>query len=196
MQSEASPRKKIKLAQTRGLDVMIDIETLSTVTDAAILSIAAVKFDPFNPTEQNYEEFQCFIDIEDCKAKGLTISEDTMAWWETQPPEVKKLNFESEPRLKLSDALSQLTSFCRGVKRYWCQGMNFDPVVLESAYKRVDMKPEWKFWEWRDSRTVSRLVHFTNLPKKPKTAHTAIEDCNYQIQIVQMVFEKFGIRHA
>ena len=193
---EESPRKKIKLAQTRGLDVMIDIETLSTNYDAALLSIAAVKFNPFDKTEALYEEFQLFVDIEDCKDKGCTISEDTMTWWQTQPEEVRKINFESQPRLSLTEALSQLSSFCRGVKRYWCQGMNFDPIVLENAYKIVGLKPEWKFWEWRDSRTISRLIHFTNIPKKPKNAHDAIEDCKYQIQVVQTVFDKLNIKHA
>ena len=46
-------------------DIMIDLETLATSPDAAILTIGAVKFDPFGDelTDPKCVKFYCRVDI-------------------------------------------------------------------------------------------------------------------------------------
>jgi hypothetical protein len=62
---------------------MIDLETLATSTDAAILTIGAVKFDPFGKDiqEPQMESFYVRVDLDSCHDIGLKVNDDTIAWW-------------------------------------------------------------------------------------------------------------------
>jgi len=57
-------------------DVMIDLETLDVLPSATILTIGAVKFDPFGDDmrEKNCEKFYVKVDIDSCDRLGLTTS--------------------------------------------------------------------------------------------------------------------------
>ena len=63
-------------------DIMIDLETLNTTPDAAILTIGAVKFDPFGSEvkEPKMDSFYCKVDLDSCDRIGLTTNDDTIAW--------------------------------------------------------------------------------------------------------------------
>ena len=58
---------------------MVDLETLATTPDAAILTIGACKFDPRgnNITDQYYER----IDLD---SQNRRIDENTIEWWSKQ----------------------------------------------------------------------------------------------------------------
>ena len=185
------------------IDVMIDIETQSTKYNASIVAIAAIKFDPFTYIENwtineidEKNKIEILIDLEDSKRYNLDIDESTMTWWSRQPESVRKHIFEDCPRVTLREGLDLLNSFVSGSRRYWCQGINFDPIVLESSYRECGVNPKWKFWELRDSRTISKLVKSYELPNKPETSHNALDDCFYQINVVQKVFESLSIKNA
>jgi hypothetical protein len=62
-------------------DVMIDLETLATSTDAVVLTIGAVKFDPFGSDikEPAMDSFYVKIDIDSCDELGLVANDDTIA---------------------------------------------------------------------------------------------------------------------
>ena len=169
-------------------DVMIDIETLSTEKNAAIVSIAAKKFNPFSP-ENDGETLAIFVDIEDCKALGLHQSDSTIEWWKKNDAEIYKYNFESTPRLPLKEAVEQLNNFIRGSTRYWCQGMNFDCPILENAFRVVEITPAWKYWQWRDARTISKLHPAVG----PRNDHNPAKDCENQIAVVKRVFNELKI---
>lgn len=167
---------------------MIDIETLSTESNAAIVSIAAKKFNPWS-TENNGESIEIFIDIESCKALNLQQSQSTMEWWKNNDQDVYKYNFESEPRVDLKSACSNLNDFVRGCCRFWCQGMNFDAPILENAFRAVSLTPAWKYWQWRDARTIQKLLPNTQI----KNNHNPLSDCDNQISVVKRVFNELKI---
>ena len=187
------------------MDCMIDIETLSTDYHALIVSIAAVRFESYNETfvpqslilnidiSENVRinsetlDFQTIVE-----SRNFKISPDTLKWWSTQHKDVFSNTFLSTPRYPLAEALDKLTTFCQGVQRFWSQGINFDPIVLEHAYQTVGLNPPWKYFEWMDSRSISRLVSF--LPTRPQHAHDALVDCNYQISVVHHVYKKLNIK--
>lgn len=169
---------------------MIDIETASTECNAVILSIGAVCF---SLSTQDYigDSIELLIEKEDGDKLGLHTSQDTLNWWSKQPKEVYEQAFIKGPRVSTKEALTQLNLFIEKyptIKQYWCQGINFDPVVLESAYKACGLVPKWKFYQLRDSRTIQYLL--PKLPfSKPKDAHTPVADCLYQIKVVQYVLQ-------
>ena len=61
-------------------DLMIDLETLATSPDASILTIGAVKFDPFGDDVKNpkCEKFYCRVDLDSCDALGLVTNDATV----------------------------------------------------------------------------------------------------------------------
>jgi len=175
-------------------DIMIDIETASTQNNAVILSIGIVAFNVYDPTVKR-EELEILIDKKDGDNLGLHTCENTMKWWEQQKKEAIDKAFNEEPRFTTKEGLTQLLSFCKSFpkcKRYWCQGINFDPIVLENAFKCTSVEVPWKFYQLRDSRTIKDLLSYVSI-KKPESAHSAIADCNYQIDILHYVYKRLRL---
>jgi exodeoxyribonuclease VIII len=158
------------------INVMVDLETMSTESNAAICSIGAVKFS----VEQGIilDTFYCTVDAADCKAKGLHISSDTVKWWSKQPKDV--LEALRKDTVPLWNALTQF-SVWYGSEQYptWGCGSDFDNVILENAYKAVGMHRPWNAWKNRCYRTMREIV---KMPEEPRqgTYHNALDDALHQ----------------
>ena len=169
-------------------DIMIDLETLNTTPDSTILTIGAVKFDPFGreTQEPKMEKFYVKVDIDSCDRIGLTTSDDTLAWWASQTKEAQEAAFDPEGRIDIVDAFNQLYKFCWGAKRVWSNGSCFDIVICEHVFRKINRACPWKFWEVRDVRTAFDLGIDPKRP--PVTAHHALEDAWNQAVGIQNVY--------
>ncbi len=89
---------------------MIDLETLATSPDASVLSIGAVKFDPFGDelNDQQMDSFYVRVDLDSCDRLGLVTSDSTIAWWAQQSQEAQDEAFNPEGRVDIVDAMNQL----------------------------------------------------------------------------------------
>lgn len=171
-------------------DVMIDLETLATSPDAAILTIGAVKFDPFGDdfNEPSCEKFYVKVDIDSCDRIGLVTNEDTINWWAQQSKEAQEEAFSPEGRIDIVDAFNQLYKFCWGAKRVWSHGAAFDIVICEHVYKKINKAVPWNFWQVRCTRTLFDIGIDPQRP--PVLKHHALEDAWNQAVGVQNVFKK------
>ena len=169
-------------------DIMIDLETLATSTDAAILTIGAVKFDPFGRElkEPAMDSFYVRVDLDSCDEIGLVTNDDTIAWWANQSKEAKEEAFSESNRIHIKDAFDQLYKFCWGAKRVWSNGAAFDVVICETVFKRIGKAVPWNFWQVRDVRTAFDLG--INPIRPPVTAHHALEDAWNQAVGIQNVY--------
>jgi len=169
-------------------DIMIDLETLNTTPDAAILTIGAVKFDPFGRelSEPEMDSFYVKVDLDSCDRIGLTTNDDTIAWWANQSKEAQAAAFDPEGRIDIVDAFAQLYKFCWGAKRVWSNGSCFDIVICEHVFRKINRACPWKFWEVRDVRTAFDLGIDPKRP--PVTAHHALEDAWNQAVGIQNVY--------
>jgi hypothetical protein len=169
-------------------DVMIDLETLATSTDAAILTIGAVKFDPLGLElkEPAMDSFYCKVDLDSCDRIGLVTNDDTIAWWASQSKEAQEAAFDPEDRIDIEDAFARLYKFCWGAKRVWSNGSCFDIMICEHVFKKVGRAIPWKFWEIRDVRTAFDLG--INPQRPPVTAHHSLEDAYNQAIGIQNVY--------
>jgi len=79
-------------------DIMIDLETLDVLPTATVLTIGAVKFDPFgeDQVQKSAEKFYVKVDLDSCDALGLTTSESTLAWWGQQSKAAQEEAFSTE----------------------------------------------------------------------------------------------------
>ena len=169
-------------------DIMIDLETLDVLPTATVLTIGAVKFDPFGDdiNDKKCEKLYLKVDIDSCDALGCTVSPSTLEWWGNQSKEAQDEAFDPNGRIPIAEAMHQLFKFCQGAKRIWSHGSGFDIIICEHLFRKTDRAIPWAFWEARDTRTLFDLGINPNRP--PVLKHHALEDAWNQAVGVQNVF--------
>ena len=167
---------------------MIDLETLDVLPSATILTIGAVKFDPFGDdiNDKKCEKLYLKVDLDSCDALGCTVSSATLEWWGNQSQEAQDEAFDPNGRIPITDAMNQLYKFCWGAKRIWSHGVGFDIIICEHIFRKLEKAVPWSFWEARDTRTLFDLGINPNRP--PVLKHHALEDAWNQAVGVQNVF--------
>ncbi len=171
-------------------DIMIDLETLDVLPSATILTIGAVKFDPFGSEieESTMEKFYVRVDVDSCDRLGCTVSQATLDWWSNQSQAAQDEAFDPTNRIDIVDAMNQLYKFCWGAKRVWSHGAGFDIIIMEHIFRKIGKAVPWQFWEVRDTRTLFDIGINPNRP--PVLKHHALEDAWNQAVGVQNVFKK------
>jgi hypothetical protein len=169
-------------------DIMIDLETLDVLPSATILTIGAVKFDPFGDdiNDKKCEKLYLKVDLDSCDALGCTVSQATLEWWGNQSQEAQDEAFDPNGRIPITDAMNQLYKFCWGAKRIWSHGVGFDIIICEHIFRKLEKAIPWSFWEARDTRTLFDIGINPNRP--PVLKHHALEDAWNQAVGVQNVF--------
>ncbi len=173
-------------------DIMVDLETLDTNPNAAILTVAGIRFNNnkdysavTDPYELDY--FYARVDLEQ---PNRTISDDTMNWWAQQASEIREEAFSEEDRYKLEDVMLAFNEWAQGGDRYWANGSAFDFPILEDANKQLNLRNSWQFWQVRDARTIYNMVPDHTVPTNAK--HHALYDCLNQIVRLNDCFNKMG----
>jgi exodeoxyribonuclease VIII len=165
-------------------NIMLDIETLSTRADAAILSIGAVKFDPHsNQIDDN--AFYVSVSVDSNTEAGRHISESTLIWWLGQPAEAQKVF--TEPKVTLAVALDELREFFDHADYcVWGNGPDFDNAIVAHAFSTHGVPAPWKFWNSRCMRTMKDLPSSKHVAKVHNpNAHNALTDAMSQAQQLQ-----------
>lgn len=179
--------------------VEIDLETLGTVPGSVILSIGAVVFDPTKNVENCLgKEFYCVVSRADSMRLGLSVSPDTLAWWERQTPEARQVLTDADDLEKsdlVSDALSMLADWLPPNAYIWSNGANFDQPLLSVAYDKLGRETPWKFWNSRCHRTILGLhPNAKALAPRNLMAHNALEDAKTQAKHVVAVARGLGLQ--
>ncbi len=165
--------------------VMVDMETLGTVSDAVILSIGAVRFD-LDSDEIDDAGFYASVSIESNLALGRRIQEDTLVWWLKQPSAAQQVFHE--PKQTLTSALAEFADWMPPDAMLWSNGADFDNAMLAHAYVQQSMERPWLFWNSRCVRTYKGLPGAKNVSvPRIGTHHNALHDALYQAQLVQAI---------
>lgn len=166
------------------LHMMLDLETLGSGNDAAIVQIGAVRFDPFRPG-YTMGEYKQNVSLESSVAQGGVIDPSTVLWWihqeEAARLSVFPIRAERKAVLKDPDAPSSegiaIDRALRELSRFYknkqgnpdpeeppesCSALwahaTFDPVVIASAYRRSTIALPWSHRDVRDLRTIISLA--------------------------------------
>ena len=105
------------------MDLMIDIETLSTHPNAIILNIGAIGFNPFTDDIYTQHSFYTRIDV-DSQSNRHELAE-TMDWWLNQSTLAQEEAFGEDDRMPLDTALDELATLSRKCGRIWANGVAF-----------------------------------------------------------------------
>lgn len=162
-------------------NIMLDLETLSTASNAVIVSIGAVKFD-----EKDIDNagFYAVLEQKEQLALGRDVSTSTLAWWMQQSEEARAV-FKA-PKVAVNDALDQFRDFCGDNPIIWGNGSDFDNVVLGSLYDKIGGTRPWSYNSSRCFRTIKNLLQVKTLPGRQGTFHNALHDAIYQAQCLQV----------
>ena len=175
------------------MDVMLDLETLSTRPNSVILTIGAVKFDPFGNTIDVDHGLYYRVNVDEQLALDRHVLESTVEWWGKQDPEVREEALGEHDRVSLDTMTSSLNRFLVGVENIWAQGPVFDIAILENLYFQLSKPTPWQFWQICDSRTLFK-VHGDPRDKNRQSAHNALMDCYYQADAVQQIYRTVGVK--
>lgn len=173
-------------------DVMIDLETLDTGPDCVILTLGAVRF---NPWQDEINPDNCIYlkpDVDEQIALGRRVNEGTMQWWAQQPPDVRDDAISDTDRISLEEFSKQLNKIVANADRIWAQGPVFDIVILENLYRQIGKPAPWQYYSIRDSRTLLKALG-DNRAKGRNQAHNAVADCIYQIQSIHAAVVKYNL---
>lgn len=176
------------------MDCIVDLETFSTDSNAAIMVIAAIKFNR-NKKIENMDSAETFyrrITLDSCEMYHRHIDDKTIDWWNNQPQEAKKEIFDSNNRIDLKIALQEFKDWFKGCKFIWGHGSSFDCVILENSFKACNIDLPWKFYNVRDTRTLYDIadVKMFDLPSNNK--HHALHDCFRELIGIYMSLEKLN----
>jgi len=171
---------------------MIDLETLGVGADCVVLTLGAVKFDPFD-LQDPHTPLYFKLDVDTQTALGRTIDQGTLEWWGKQSAESQLEAMGDEGRIDLEDAISQLNKYLVGVDKIWAQGPLFDINILVDLYKDLEQPVPWQYWQIRDSRTVFDMGD-DSAKTGNKAAHNALADAYSQAVSVQQVYKQCGVK--
>jgi exodeoxyribonuclease VIII len=168
--------------------IMIDLETMGVSTNAALLSIGAVKFSVEHGIE---DRFHTIIDLCSSVTRGLEIDPNTVLWWMQQNDDARA-QFKSKG-LELRLALSRFNEWLGTEKRaIWGNGANFDNVILGNAFDKCGLARPWEFWNDRCYRTM-KAMHKATPFKRIGTHHNALQDAESQAVHLIEIFKTIGI---
>ena len=170
---------------------MLDLETLGTRPGCVILTLGAVKFDPYSLKEPG-PGIYFRVDVDEQTALGREVQEDTLNWWISQANDIREEALGETERVSLDTLYRDLNRFLVGANNIWAQGPLFDFAILENLYRQMGWPTPWQYWQIRDSRTLFG-VHGDPRIKGKAGLHNALEDCVSQATAVQQVYNKLGI---
>lgn len=175
------------------MNVMVDLETLGTTPNSAIVSIGAVKFSSAGLGEEFYKT----IDLQSCEDAGLDIDPSTVAWWMGQSDKARAV-FKDKGK-PLAEALNAFTKFIGienvGQVKLWGNGANFDNVILVNAYRRTGIKAPWQFYNDRCYRTIKSMFKRIEM-ERSGTHHNALDDAKSQADHLVRILTAIGGRHS
>lgn len=192
-QPELSPQpaslveyKRLRDPSDETLHLVLDLETASTQSNAAVVSIGACAFTLIVPTIL-FPEFYGHLHLEECENALLHIDPETIKWWDSQPEEMRKEAFKGPHETTTLATLCDFACWCYDLQkqykavRIWGYGANFDPVVLGNCMDAFDVKVPWKYSDVRCARTLLKLMHPNDRLEQPDhLKHHALWDARYE----------------
>ena len=181
------------------IHVMLDLETMGNGSNAAIVSIGAVVFNPSNG--QLGAQFEEVINLNSA-AYYSDIDAPTVTWWLSQGDEARAIFLKETPKSSLKDALLEFNQWLADLGEskdicLWGNGAGFDNVILMNSFKATRIRPNFIHWNDLDVRTIVRMGRDI-LGINPKETlvregvhHSALDDAKFQAQYVSVIWERF-----
>lgn len=169
--------------------VSVDLETMSKLPNAAIVSIGAVKFDPLK--NEVLDTFKVNIDLDTATAFGGHIEGNTVMWWLQQGEAARKGITDGiaiqHALVAFSEWLTSEDTLPDPNLVMFGNGSKFDLTILESAYRATGISLPWTYRNelcGRTIRALGRLLDKESLQAPvgfapTGVAHDALDDARW-----------------
>ena len=180
--TEAFERKKAAMSNKH---VMLDIETMSSNSNASLAQIGAAVFSYHDGSISS--EFKVNVSVGDCRERGMHVDPNTEKWWSQQDPAAIASIME-DPRYELPDALEKFNEWYPRGAVVWSHA-TFDAVIMQNAFATAGVKCPWHFRDARDLRTIVGLYSYggrevpEHIWEREGVHHDALDDVRWQVKI-------------
>lgn len=197
------------------INIGVDLETLSLLPTAAIISIAAKEFSlDADDSDEHWAQFKVNINATSCAINGYHIEEETCRWWSEREQDAKESVTNGTPQT-IQHGLKMFRDWVLDIKashkadavHVWMQGTDFDGSILRYAMRKEFPELGRKALPWghadlRDARTYIlegvRLLHgdlddpYSAIPKPehPFSKHSAMGDVEQMIWNLQYIYQQ------
>lgn len=191
--------------QRKQIHVVLDLETMSTKQDAAIIEIGMIIFNhAYQDGSVNVlEQWSKAISLESAMKYGGTTDAGTITWWLDPDRSEARDNWSLSVKASLPSALNEVALMLGNYSHFdpkpliWGNGVNFDNAILKSAYERLDVKVPWGYRQDADFRTL-KLLYKDAVPEPAfvGTPHVALDDARHEAvwlsQILKYIYSGIG----
>ena len=161
------------------IQVMMDLETMGNSHNAAIVEIAAVKFDPAKGCI--LDDFGRKVDLESSIDIGLEVNPATIIWWMQQSDEARKNVTDTSGAITIKEALVDFAQwYGPDLLPIWGNGVASDNVWMKSAFDKADLTCPWTHKQDRCYRTIRELCPPDLHTPDIGTKHKAMDDAIFQ----------------
>jgi len=177
-------------------DIMLDLETLGTGPNGAIVAIGAVAFNArADDTPRAYQPFYMQVDAQSSIDAGLRVDGSTITWWMKQSDAARQQTFGGDYKVPLHVALESFNLFVKaqsGDISVWGNGATFDNVIIRTAYNALKIAPAWHYRDDKCYRTVVNLLPKNRRPEYVRQGvhHNAADDALTQALYLKAVFRE------
>lgn len=167
-------------------DIMIDLETLGTSSNAAVVQIGACFFNRATGEIGRSLRINVRPDV------GV-IDSDSVMFWLSQSKGAQN-SILAEPRKGSKEAFEELNKFIQGAKYIWSHA-TFDFVILTNTLRVLGIKPMFRYQAARDIRTLQDLAGYP-MPSKGREGvhHDALDDCKFQVAYCVAAFNALAVK--
>lgn len=185
------------------INIVLDLETVSTKPDAGILQIGAAipEFEQYklnglvSPTFEStisYNELLIYFE-----ANQVDMSDSTMGWWDKQDPDTKRQVFSGQT--SYDDALAAFVTWVKDIKAVtdcevaiWGNDVGFDNVILTHSLDMCGHHNVWSYKNNRCFRTINALFPTDTSDLVNTAKHTALGDAIYEAEILNRIDAFYG----
>lgn len=179
--------------------VMIDIETMGTGPDGALIAIGALSFSPVYGTIGH--AYHANVQLQSSLNIGMQVEAKTIKFWMDQPLMTRATLAYPDPQ-PIKDVISSFRKFLSDARAefIWANAPQFDLSILRYAYAAFGQPCPWHWRKERDMRTVmdlarqhpnARMVSWE--PPKGGIKHHPLDDCQRQVFVLHKGLVVLGI---
>jgi hypothetical protein len=161
--------------------IMLDLETMGNSSNAAIISIGAVRFSVENGIEGTFHEG---VALASSMACGGVVDASTIEWWIGQSEEAIA-SILGRKQNSIADVLASFTEWAtKGGEEYideiWGNGATADNTWLSNAYRRAGIPVPWSYRADRCFRTMRNMFQYVEEDEFVGVKHNALDDAKNQ----------------
>lgn len=178
------------------LHIMLDLETLSTRMNAAIIEVGYALFETQGSVVNQSGVFSLYIQPQMDVHRRVDMG--TLEFWIDQKADTQQAVFKRLPKLHIHDFITQFRDQIQwhNIQGVWSHGAGFDIPILEDLHAQYGQICPWTRKLPRDTRTLFWLAGMHSGDYiKPEIAHSAEHDAIAQALTVQMALKKLGGQH-